>query len=71
MQDKMLRTLMLLCLCHCLNAYLLRFANMNRERLHAWLARTAKPVLQSLRKGHFLMSDQQVRSHMQLWTSLL
>ena len=62
MQDKTLRTMVLGCLCQCTNSYLLRFAaSQHRERLYSWVSRTSKPVLQSLRKGHFLMPDQQVR----------
>ena len=61
-QDKTLRTMVLSCLCQCTNSYLQRFAaSQHRERLYSWVSRTAKPVLQSLRKGQFLMNDQQVR----------
>ena len=61
LQDKTLRTMVLSCLCQCTNSYLQRFAaSQHRERLYSWVSRTAKPVLQSLRKGHFLMPDQQV-----------
>ena len=63
-QDKLLRTLVLGCLCQCMRAYLMRYSMINsRDETGRWLIKATKPVLGYLRKGNLQFPEQQVRSY--------
>ena len=61
MQDKLLRTLVLNCICQCCTTYLYRLhSQQSKDKAAKWLASAVKPVLTNLRKGNFQFPEQQV-----------
>lgn len=61
MQDKLLRTLVLTCLCRTITTYLLRLSpRLPQDKISRWLNRATKPILLNLRKGNFGFPEQQV-----------
>ena len=61
LQDKVLRTLVLSCLCQLCTTYLYRLQGpMARDKVSRWLHKTMKPVLLNLRKGNLQAPEQHV-----------